>query len=678
MHLSFSPSLPNSLTYTTHTNRTCRQEFAHRASRVNLSLIDAEMAWLLAPATGTFSPAIPAVDTAMEDTVKRFMQESITEPYIITDLLKDPRYCNHPAVIHRPHIRFFAGAPLVMPNGHHCFGTLYPWDDKPREGLTQQEKERLKELGGECATALKSSVLRRLSDASELPTAWVDLRTPAWKVLGVNKQWEEFTGVGVDKLCRVPGILSVMVPTTGADAGVLRARIQSAKRGKSMQAILTPRAYGKTCLQYIVALNKAQRPPPIAAASFSSSLGSSSASSLLGRGVSSSLPSPSPPNNIGGGGGGGGGGEDDDVWTMTIYSRVQAYSFLSEEEAKGTTSHAGTAGTADDSEGGSSSSVAMGAGGVTSQGLRVPPRLYALTLDRLIGRGSFGQVYSGHLGANSVAVKIISVPMISNSGNDINKDTWLAQYEAATTSQFTKHENIVSSYDWCQVEDVGMFQIWIISELCEGGSLATAIKQGRFFLPSPAKEKGTLTPNANPKPNTKLILDIARQIARGVVFLHANNDLHGDLSSNNILFKEKECSSPPPGGSDTQPRLLAKISDFGLRRNANSAATTQTSGTLRYMPMELLLEGKATRATDAFSFGVLLYEMYTGKEAWSDLTYAQLIYALTLDGKRLTVPDDAPVAFSTLIAECLSDDLEKRPKFVDIEKRLDAMLLECK
>ncbi len=69
------------------------------------------------------------------------------------------------------------------------------------------------------------------------------------------------------------------------------------------------------------------------------------------------------------------------------------------------------------------------------------------------------------------------------------------------------------------------------------------------------------------------------------------------------------------------------------------------------------------RCADAYAFGVLCWEMYTGSRAWSGMHCTQIVIAVTIRQRRLTLPPDAPPAFAELTQQCMSDRPEERPTF---------------
>ena len=78
------------------------------------------------------------------------------------------------------------------------------------------------------------------------------------------------------------------------------------------------------------------------------------------------------------------------------------------------------------------------------------------------------------------------------------------------------------------------------------------------------------------------------------------------------------CTRLSPGQADC--RTPPQVADFGLSRVLEKEQiSTGTFGTVTHMPPELLTEGKLSKAVDVYAFGVVLWEMCTGKRPWGGL-----------------------------------------------------------
>ena len=153
-----------------------------------------------------------------------------------------------------------------------------------------------------------------------------------------------------------------------------------------------------------------------------------------------------------------------------------------------------------------------------------------------------------------------------------------------------------------------------------------------------------------------LLLPILRDIAQGIRFLHAADPqvIHGDLKAANILIDSK---------------FRAKVADFGLSMKREAGAT----GTPFWMAPELLRgEGENTAASDVYSFGIILYEIYARKDPYHGERLSVVINGIKNKEvmKRPSVPSATPPMVATIMSECLLDDPQARPTFTEMDLRL--------
>ncbi|KAK9816932.1 hypothetical protein WJX72_007171 [[Myrmecia] bisecta] len=261
-------------------------------------------------------------------------------------------------------------------------------------------------------------------------------------------------------------------------------------------------------------------------------------------------------------------------------------------------------------------------------------------LGRLVGQGSFGRVVRGMWNGILVAVKVIETVLPAAESSQAASRNVKELLEAALCSEL-RHPNIVQTFN--------------------KGSLATAIDAGWFRT-----ERSLMTG----RPDMAAILTTAAEIASALAYLHSQNILHGDLTASNILLNA--------AGSD--PRgFTAKVADFGLSRVAvaqQSAMNTGTYGTVTHMPPELLMEGKLTQQADCYAFGVLLWELWTSERPWAKQRPHQIIFALTVQGRSLTFPDDTPPAYKELGMRCLARDYAARPSFLEVVQAISTLQWE--
>jgi serine/threonine protein kinase len=176
-------------------------------------------------------------------------------------------------------------------------------------------------------------------------------------------------------------------------------------------------------------------------------------------------------------------------------------------------------------------------------------------------------------------------------------------------------------------------------------------------------------------------VDIMLQTADGMLYLHENKVVHGDLKSQNILVKSRK-------EIDVE-YVFIKVADFGLSKTKESSSTysTQTpnTGTTRWMAPELMTLGPGeVRAkssdhgrelrypfkADVYSFGMVCYEILSGKHPFDTIGSLREVKRMVLNGARPILPDHCPNELQMLIHSCWQEEVTSRPSFVEICKTL--------
>ncbi|MCX6132885.1 MAG: protein kinase [Ignavibacteriales bacterium] len=177
---------------------------------------------------------------------------------------------------------------------------------------------------------------------------------------------------------------------------------------------------------------------------------------------------------------------------------------------------------------------------------------------------------------------------------------------------------------------------------------------GTMFIAMEFIEGGTLREKI---PFTKLddALTVAAQIGDALQEAHSKGIVHRDIKADNIMLTSKG---------------QAKVMDFGLAKLKGSLKLTRTSstvGTLGYMAPEQIQGGEVDHRSDIFSFGVLFFEMLTGKLPFRGEHEAAMVYSIVneepmqLDQLR----PEASSLLSNLILRCLEKDPADRFQHMD-------------
>ncbi|ELR19495.1 protein kinase domain containing protein [Acanthamoeba castellanii str. Neff] len=167
----------------------------------------------------------------------------------------------------------------------------------------------------------------------------------------------------------------------------------------------------------------------------------------------------------------------------------------------------------------------------------------------------------------------------------------------------------------------------------------------------------------------KTIVGMARDAAAGILHLHCEHVIH----------RVNESARPPEDIAtrnclvDANYRVV--VTDFGLSRVKTSAylMTNNSFGPVSWMAPEALMERKFSEKSDAYSFGILLWELAARKSVvYPDEVSPFDIATVVIAGKRPAIPDSCPKELRELMQACWAPDPGQRPDFVRIEKSLAA------
>lgn len=283
----------------------------------------------------------------------------------------------------------------------------------------------------------------------------------------------------------------------------------------------------------------------------------------------------------------------------------------------------------------------------------------------LLGHGTYGSVYYGVLRDQEVAIKRMT---------------------ATKTKEFIAELKVL-----CKVHHASLVEL-----------IGYAASADELFLVYEYAQKGSLKTHLHDPQNRGhsslswiTRVQISLDAARGLEYIHEhtkNHYVHRDIKASNILLDSS---------------FRAKISDFGLakllvRSSDGVASTTEVVGTFGYLAPEYLHDGLATSKSDVYAFGVVLFELISGREAISkeegmatgksqrrSLTSIMLA-ALTkcpnstsmsslkgyIDPSLMDLyPHDCVYKMAVLAKECVDDDAVLRPDMKRVVISLSNILL---
>ena len=272
-----------------------------------------------------------------------------------------------------------------------------------------------------------------------------------------------------------------------------------------------------------------------------------------------------------------------------------------------------------------------------------------LQLSEQIGGGAFGSVYRATWGGTAVAVKVLT-SSCQLQLNEIGVKTFEDEVSMLTR---LRHPHICLFMGAC----LDPPNRAIVTELVNRGSLWDRLRdQSPDFLlfmkaafPSQSAVADSRVYSHWP---FHAVQKVAAGICKGLAYLHTQRPLpiiHRDLKSANVLLTDS---------------FDVKICDFGLARlrsQSSDAAMTANVGTVHWMAPEVLRGAVYNESVDIYSFGILLWELLTGKCPYEGKNSVEIALGVVQHHLRPELPMHLSIAIKHCINQCWAASPAARP-----------------
>ncbi|KAL6072799.1 hypothetical protein QOT17_005346 [Balamuthia mandrillaris] len=255
-----------------------------------------------------------------------------------------------------------------------------------------------------------------------------------------------------------------------------------------------------------------------------------------------------------------------------------------------------------------------------------------LEFGKMIGRGNFGKVYQGEYVGTPVAIK-----KLENDQLDEKLTQKYAERELNTLKNL-HHPNVVQLIGLCKDKS----DVYIITEWVSGGDLKSIIK-------NPAQQ---LT--------WRRKLQIAKDVATAMAFLHKKKLIHRDLKPANLLATEHG---------------TIKVCDLGFSRTYDEKQKYMTiAGSATWMAPEVIMGDQYDSSADVYSYGCILISLLSRQKMPKRSPASR--FGFKMEQVLGMMPPSCPLALSALMANCLNVEPSLRPTFRDVLVELKSLLEE--
>ncbi|XP_066549362.1 fibroblast growth factor receptor 2 isoform X9 [Amia ocellicauda] len=281
-----------------------------------------------------------------------------------------------------------------------------------------------------------------------------------------------------------------------------------------------------------------------------------------------------------------------------------------------------------------------------------------LTLGKPLGEGCFGQVVMAEaLGIDKDKPKeaaTVAVKMLKDDATEKDLSDLVSEMEMM--KMMGKHKNIINLLGACTQDG----PLYVIVEYASKGNLREYLRARR----PPGMEYSYDIARVPDEPLTfKDLVSCTYQVARGMQYLASQKCIHRDLAARNVLVTENN---------------VMKIADFGLARDVHNIdyykKTTNGRLPVKWMAPEALFDRVYTHQSDVWSFGVLMWEIFTlGGSPYPGIPVEEL-FKLLKEGHRMDKPGNCTNELYMMMKDCWHAISSHRPTFKQLVEDLDRIL----
>lgn len=242
-------------------------------------------------------------------------------------------------------------------------------------------------------------------------------------------------------------------------------------------------------------------------------------------------------------------------------------------------------------------------------------------------------------GVTSVAIKTLNDGCMKSE-----RDEFLRELELM--KKLDPHPHVVGLLGCCTYLD----PLYMVLEYARHDSLLDYLRRNR-----PGKEEART-------PTSRILINFAVQIAKGMSYLSQVKLPHGDLTTRNVLLGD---------------RMVCKISNFSRERDI-TAIVEEPRHAVRWMGIETIVTHEYTTLTDIWSFGILLWEIVTYGATPYPKLHGRDVKARVPSGLRMEIPSHCSKEVYGIMAQCWNADPQKRPSFRSINIVMEKLLNDKK